>query len=103
MACICFDFDSTFTDLRIQTLAKKLIRERNEVWIVTARKENEYNKKIVLNLATKVGLSEHSIIYANEKPKFELLRAINADVYIDNISDEFDKIKNYSNTVPLLW
>lgn len=78
-------------------------REGNEIWIVTARKENQFNKDIVLLLASKIGLSEYSIIYANGKPKFELLVAINADIYIDNITDEFDKIKNYSNTIPLLW
>ena len=103
MACIAFDFDGCFDDIRIQVLAKKLVQEGNEIWIVTARKENQFSKDIVLNLAGKIGISEYRVIYANEKPKFDLLNAINADIYIDNISLEFEKIKNYSNTIPLLW
>ena len=103
MAIFAFDFDNTFSDLRIQDLAKKLIREKNEIWIVTARRENDFSKNIIIPIISKIGLSEYNVIYCGDKPKFEMLTAINADIYIDNISDEFDKIKNHSNTIPLLW
>ena len=103
MAIFAIDFDGVMDDIRIQNLVKKLIQEGNEIWIVTARKENEFNKNIVLNLSNKIGISEYRIIYSNGKPKFDMLNAVNADIYIDNISDEFEKIKNYSNTIPLLW
>jgi hypothetical protein len=100
---VAFDFDGTLDDVRLQKLAKKLVREKNEVWIVTARKENDFNKKAIYPTLQKIGLSEYSIIFCNERPKFEMLQTINADIYIDNITDEFEKIKNYSNTIPLSW
>ena len=61
---VAFDCDGVFDDARIQLLAKKMKCEGNEIWIVTARKENQFNKDIVLLLASKIGLSEYSIIYA---------------------------------------
>lgn len=100
---IAFDFDHTITDIRLQRLAKKMIRERNEVWIVTMRKENDFNKKIVKPVLDKIGLPEMRVIYCDEKPKRDFLAGINADVYVDNISTEFSQIINHTNTVPLLF
>lgn len=103
MAVYAFDFDGTIDDIRLQKLAKKLFKEGNEVWIVTARSDNDFNRKLLSPTLLKIGLSFYNVIFCNEKPKFEMLQGINADIYIDNISDEFEKIKNYSNTIPLLW
>lgn len=100
---IAFDYDGVSTDKSIQQLIKKLIKERNEIWVVTMRRENEFNKKVIKPFLESVGLSNISVIYCNEKPKMEMLQMINADIYIDNIADEFENISNYSNTIPLLF
>lgn len=103
MAVICFDFDGVSSDKRIQQLIRKLVRDKNEVWIVTMRRENEFNKtklKPVLQIA---GLTEYNVVYCSDKPKLEMLEMLNADVYIDNQSDEFENILNYSNIIPLLF
>lgn len=40
---IAFDFDETLSDIRMQRFAKKCLREKNEVWVITARRSG-YNK-----------------------------------------------------------
>lgn len=44
-----------------------------------------------------------NVIYTNNKPKIELIQSINADIYIDNITNEFRAIGDYTNTIPLLF
>ena len=100
---IAMDYDKTLSDIKLQGLAKKILREGNEFWVVTARKDNAYNKDIMKHVLDKLKLTEHQVIFCNEKPKWEMLQMINADIYIDNISDEFEAIKNFTNTTPLLW
>lgn len=100
---VAFDFDHTLTDIRLQRVALKMKRERNEVWVVTMRRESEFNKKALKPVLNEIGLTEYSVIFCDDKPKWELLKAINADIYIDNISDEFEILKEHTNIVPLLW
>lgn len=100
---IAIDFDGTLTDSRIQELYKKLKKEKNEIWIVTARKDNEFNRNILKPIIYKLFVPFSNIIFCNDKPKAEMLKAINADIYIDNISNEFEEISNQTNTIPLLW
>jgi hypothetical protein len=97
------DYDHTLTTSVMQQFVKKLIKQKNEVWIVTMRRDNDYNKKELEPVLNKLYLTEHNVIFCDEKPKWEMLKMINADVYIDNISDEFQVILNHTNTIPLLW
>jgi hypothetical protein len=98
-----FDFDGTLDDLKLQDLAVTLRRQKNEVWIVTMRRGNEFNKNKLKKCLDKLGLTEYNVIFCNEQPKWEYLNMINADVYIDNIADEFEIIKDHTKAVPLLW
>lgn len=100
---IAFDYDGVADDERIQALIRALVSERNEVWIVTMRKENEHNINILKPLLDKVLLTKYNIIFCNDKPKMEMLAMINADIYIDNISTEFQNIINHTKIIPLLW
>lgn len=98
-----FDFDATLTEYAVQIFAIKLRMEKNEIWVVTMRGDNEFNNKILKPVLDKVGLSKSSVIFCGNKSKFEYLQAINADVYVDNISDEFEELKNYTSIIPLLY
>ncbi len=98
-----FDFDKTLDDIMMQELAIKLSKQGNEIWVVTMRSDNEFNNKILKPVLDKIGLSRFNVIFSHNKPKWEYLQAINADIYIDNITDEFEIIKNHTNTIPLLW
>ena len=103
MSVIAFDFDGVASCSRIQSLIAKLKREKNEIWIVTKRSETDYNKNIIVPILDKLFLSEHQIIYTKNKEKWELLSGINADIYIDNIDEEFETIKEFTNITPLLY
>ena len=100
---VAFDFDKTLSDVRIQRLAQKLIREKNEVWVVTMRRDDAFNNNFMKPVLDKLSLSKYRVIFCDNKPKFEMIQMINADIYIDNISDEFEDIKNHTHAIPLLW
>jgi len=98
-----FDYDKTLDNLMVQELVIKLRKQGNEIWVVTMRSDNEFNNNLMKPILAKLGLSKYSVIFCSDKPKWEYLQGINADVYIDNISDEFEILKNHTNVVPLLW
>ena len=98
-----FDFDGVLSSERIQMLAKKMIRENNEVWVVTARGDNEFNRNIVREVLGKIKLSEFRVMFCGRKPKIDYLKIINADIFIENNSDEFENINNLTNTIPLIY
>lgn len=100
---VCFDFDGTISDEGLQRLAIKMKREKNEIWVVTMRRDNEFNRGILKPVLNKIGLTEFDVIFCNDKPKWELLKGINADIYIDNVSNEFDVLKSHTNVIPLLF
>ena len=100
---VAFDFDGVFDSIKMQGLIKKLKAERNEIWVVTARSDNEYNKKIVEAFLGKLGISKSSVIYAGGKRKVDFIEAINADIYIDNITDELSDINDSTNTIAVLF
>ncbi len=100
---VAFDFDGVADDNKVQKLIRKLIVTGNEVWIVTMRKENEFNKNIVNAVISKLGMTIYSVIFCNDKPKLEMIKMLNADLYIDNNDFEFSEIMNYSMTIPLLF
>ena len=98
-----FDFDGVLDNVLIQEFAIKLRRQGHDIWVVTMRSDNEFNNEKLKPVLTKLGLSKYSVIFCSDKPKWEYLQGINADVYIDNIADEFEILKNHTNVVPLLW
>jgi CTP synthase (UTP-ammonia lyase) len=102
MLVVAVDFDGVLSEIKIQNLVKKFRLSGVQVWVVTARKETTYNIELIEKVICNLGISSHQVIYCNEKPKFELIEALNADIYIDNINKEFLNI-NTTKTVPLLY
>ncbi len=100
MSVIAFDFDGVLDDPKMQKFCRKLKSEGNEIWIVTARSDNDFNKSKILN---KIGISEYMVLYAGNKSKVPLLESITADLYIDNITKEFFDIQNHTKTIPVLF
>jgi hypothetical protein len=60
---ISFDFDGTLDYKVLQRLAIKLRKEKNEIWIVTARRDNEYNRKAIQPILDSLSLTHQNIIY----------------------------------------
>jgi 5'(3')-deoxyribonucleotidase len=99
---LCLDFDGVLSERMMQNFVKKCMKG-NEVWIVTARKDNEHCRKVMKPVLDKLGLSFASVIFCNGKPKKDILVGINADLYIDNETIELSDINEHTNTIALLW
>ncbi len=100
---VAFDYDGVIDNEKIQRLAKKFRSAGDEIWVVTMRSDNDFNKGVLKPVLKKLGLTEYNVIFCNDKPKWEYLQGINADIYIDNITDEFEILINHTNVIPLLW
>lgn len=98
-----FDYDGVLDNVLIHDFVLKVRRQGNEIWVVTMRSDNEFNNKLMKPVLDKLGLSKHRVVFCSNKAKWEYLQGINADIYIDNITDEFEILKNHTNVVPLLW
>lgn len=97
------DFDGVLDNPLIQRLVLKLKRERNEIWVVTMRRDDAYNNDIIQIVLDKMYITKINVVYSNGKSKCQLLKAINADIYIDNVSTEFNQIKETTKIIPLLF
>lgn len=103
MSVIAFDFDGVMSSFKMQKFARKLMTEGNEIWIVTARSDNAFNRNKLKTILDNINLSENRVIFADDKPKIQYLSGINADLYVDNNSHEFYEINNYTKTIPVLY
>lgn len=97
---IIFDFDGVLDQYKVQQFAKKLIAEKNEVWVVTKRREGRHNEDLQRVLRA-IRLPEMMVVYTDGKDKAKLIMGLNADLYIDNETAEFDHINNHSNVLAL--
>ena len=94
------DFDGTLTDIKFQLKVKKLLNEKNDIWVITKRKKSDKNEELLMVL-NKINLPIFKVIFTERKPKYEFLKAINADFFIDNNDEEFAEINNFTNIVSL--
>jgi len=67
-------------------------------FVQTCRYGNIEDLKKVLD---KIRLPECMVVYTDGKDKARMIMGLNADLYIDNESAEFDYINNHSNTLAL--
>lgn len=50
-----FDYDSTITDTLLQQFAIKLRKQKNDIWIVTMRSDNDFNNSVMKPVLDKLG------------------------------------------------
>lgn len=91
---VSIDFNDTLTTSRGKELAKRLIREGNDVYIVTRLNNN--NRKVVEKVANEVGIKPNNIYFTNGAPKYETLRKLNITKHYDNNQRELDLIKKFT-------
>ena len=95
---ISFDFDGTLSEKPIQKIAKKLIFEKNEVWIVTSRikfTDDPVHKKRhgeVYSVANYLNIPHERIIFTNAEFKYKFLEELNIKVHLDDDSEEIKRI-----------
>lgn len=91
---ISIDYNQTLNTPRGKELAKRLIAEGNDVYIVT--RLNEINNRVVERTAAEVGISRNKIHYTNGKPKWETLKRLGIRAHYDNNQHELDLIKEFA-------
>lgn len=99
---IAFDFDGVLSNYKIQYFAKKCLKKGIEIWVLTARRSGEHNKDLH-DILNKLGLPLSNTVFTNGKDKIDILKGINADLIIEDNISEFESIKNYTDTIPLLF
>ena len=97
---IAFDFDGVLSNLKMQQFARKCMRSGIDVWVVTARREGEHNQDLH-KVLLKIGLTLGKVIFTDSKEKIDYLKGINADLFIDDNSTEFNSIMDYTDTIPV--
>ena len=103
MIKISFDFDNCLELVKIQKLAKKLLANRYEVWIVTSRFEpltrlnypDLKDNSDIYSLAHKLGIKPYRIAYTNQHPKWVALNQSSIKIHIDDDKKEINGLEYY--------
>jgi uncharacterized HAD superfamily protein len=88
---ISFDYDGVLSTDKGKEMAINAIKDNNEVWILTARKE--YDNEAVYSTAKKLGVPRHHIIFTNGKDKWSFVMRYKIDEHVDNNQEQIDKIR----------
>lgn len=98
MLKISFDFDSCLAEFRQQRIAKKLIEQGNDIWIVTSRSGENYPNidvsnanKCVFKVAKDLNIPIQNIIFTNGKDKWQFLDTF--DMHFDDDLEQIEKIE----------
>lgn len=94
---VSFDFDDTLSTKRGQTLAKRLITQGKDVYIVTRRQESASAE--VYKVADELGIPKSKVYFTNGKMKWETIKRLGIDIHYDNNQDEIDLIDKNTDVV----
>ena len=88
---VSIDYDDTLSTDRGKELAKKLLSEGINLYIVTRRQETDLGP--VLKVADELGISKDKVHATNGKLKWETIKRLGIMKHIDNNPDELKAIK----------
>ena len=88
---ISIDFDDTLSTQRGQRLAQDILRQKDNLYVVTRRRSSESSG--VYAVTDKLGIPRNKVIFTNGKLKWETLRRLGITKHIDNNPDEIAAIK----------
>lgn len=94
---VSFDFDDTLSTKRGQTLAKRLITQGKDVYIITRRQESASAE--VYKVADELGIPKSKVYFTNGKMKWETIKILGIDIHYDNNQQEIDLIDKNTNAV----
>lgn len=100
---ICFDFDGILSEERFHGIVKKFKEKKCEVWVVTARSDNKFNRDFMKPILDKLFVSFSNVVFCNDKTKIDTLETLNADLYFDNKNLELQDINSGTNTIAVLY
>ena len=90
-AKISIDYDDTLSTQRGKDLARRLINEGNDLYIVTKRRRTESND--VYRDAQMVGIPRERVFFTEGRVKWMILKQLGVQRHIDNNPDEIAAIK----------
>jgi len=90
-AKISIDYDDTLSTQRGKDLARRLINEGNDLYIVTRRRRTESND--VYRDAQMVGIPRDRVFFTEGRLKWQKLKELGIQRHIDNNPDEIKAIK----------
>jgi hypothetical protein len=93
---VSIDFDDTLSTPRGQALAKRLMSEGKQVYIVTRRQSTE--GLAVYAMADKLGIPHSRVYFTNGKMKWEEVKKLGIGTHYDNNQKEVDLINANTDT-----
>lgn len=97
---ICFDFDGTLTEDKIQSLARKLPKSTTSLYILTSRLGNMQRMKFsdlktnedIFTLAAELGIPPHKVSFTNQSFKWTVLNESGIHIHIDDDLREIESL-----------
>lgn len=89
---ISIDYDDTLSTDRGKELAKRLLKEGNDVSIITRRQSDQMDT--VYNTAKDLGIPRNKVHATNGKLKWETIKKLGIEKHIDNNEKELQAIKD---------
>jgi hypothetical protein len=90
---VSIDYDGTLSTTKGKLLAKQLLNEGYDLYIVTARNSSEATP--VNAVADELGIPHDKIYYTNGQPKWKILEKLGIYKHIDNNPDVINDIKKH--------
>ena len=105
---VTFDFDGTLSNPEVQEFAKNLVNIGLDVWIITARVDNEIaiengwhwivrQNKRVFEISEKCGIKSENIIFTSMYDKIEFIEGNEFIFHLDDDNYEIELINNNSD------
>jgi hypothetical protein len=89
---VSMDYDDTLSTLKGQQLAKRLMNEGKDLYIVTRRLKSDLGP--VYRIADQLGISRDKVHATNGKLKWETIKRLGIKKHIDNNPDELKAIQD---------
>jgi hypothetical protein len=109
-----FDFDGTLSEPEVQKFAKELVNSGLEVWIITARIDNETSKKNgwywiekqnkqLFDIANGCGIKPENIKFTSMCDKIEFIEGNEFTFHLDDDDYEIDLINSSNDKCKGVW
>lgn len=94
---ISMDYDDTLSTLRGQQLARRILNQGKDLYIITRRQESASGP--VYKITDDLGIPRDKVHFTNGQLKWETIRRLHIQKHIDNNPDELKAIKDHLKDV----
>jgi len=94
---VSMDYDDTLSTLRGQQMARRLLNQGKDLYIITRRQESASGP--VYKITDDLGISRDKVHFTNGQLKWETIRRLHIQKHIDNNPDELKAIKDHLKDV----